>query len=98
MWISQPQESREQILRDRQWPGLSKAWPGERVPCSRCSILEMVHKHLKLLTNFLFSVSMLTQQLSTFVTEQDPLGPSCDRPLPHNVCFSSSLKFLDHGL
>lgn len=25
-------------------------------------------------------------------TKQDPMGPSPDRPLPHILCFSSSLK------
>ena len=32
---------------------------------------------------------------SQVVTEKDPMGPSKDRPLPHILCFSSSLKYLD---
>lgn len=28
----------------------------------------------------------------TNVTERDPMGPSRDRPFPHLLCFSSSLK------
>ena len=34
----------------------------------------------------------------TFVTEQDPKGPSWDRPLPHILCFGSSLKYLDNSI
>ena len=39
---------------------------------------------------FLFSAS--------FVTEQDPMGPSWDRCLPHILCFSSSLKYLGNSI
>ena len=31
-----------------------------------------------------------------FVTKQDPMGLSQDRPLPHILCFSPSLKYLDN--
>ena len=33
---------------------------------------------------------------SVFVTEKDPMGSSLDRPLPHTLCFNSSLKHLDN--
>ena len=32
------------------------------------------------------------------VTGQDPMGPSLDRPLPHILCFRSSLKYLDNSI
>ena len=35
---------------------------------------------------------------SPSVTEQDPMGPSCDRPSPNILCFSSSLKYLKNSI
>ena len=39
-----------------------------------------------------------TQWNSTPVTEQDPMGPSQDGPLPDTLCFSPSLKDLDNSI
>ena len=33
-----------------------------------------------------------------FVTEQDPMGPSQERPLLHSLCWSASLKYLDNSI
>lgn len=33
-----------------------------------------------------------------YVTEQDPLGPSWDRRLPHTLCCTSSLKDSDNNI
>ena len=48
-----------------------------------------------------FQGDRITQMLnfaSELVTEQDPMGPSQDRPLPHILCCSSSLKDLDNSI
>ena len=39
-----------------------------------------------------------TRRKITSVTKQDLMGPSWDRPLPHILCFSSSLKYLDNSI
>ena len=45
----------------------------------------------------LFS-QMRTLRDKASVTQQDPVGPSWDRPLPHMLCFSSSLKYQDNSI
>ena len=40
----------------------------------------------------LLMFSSPSRLFSNFVTEKDPMGSSWDRPLPHILCFNSSLK------
>ena len=54
--------------------------------------------HLYLLPTTYWSLTTLSNSCTYhFITEQDFMGPYWGQPLPHILCFSSFLKYLDNN-